>query len=93
MFQVGQKAAELEWEKPQVEIRKEKSEIRWKKLEKRVKMAGKAGGRSGLVKNPKKTKTKEEQEEDDDFLDDLVVEKDRDKHLFRTRSVKPGSWS
>ena len=37
-------------------------------------MAGKAGGRSGLVKNPKKTKPKEEQEEDDYFLDDLVME-------------------
>ena len=42
-------------------------------------MAGKARGRSGPAKNPKKTKPKEEQEEDDDFLDDLVVEKDTDK--------------
>ena len=58
MFQVGQKAAELEREKLQVEIQKEKSEIRQKKLEKRLEMAGKAAGRSGPVKNPKKTKAK-----------------------------------
>ena len=42
-----------------------------------MKMAGKAGGRSGLAKNPKKMKTKQEQE-DDDFLDDLVLEMDPD---------------
>ena len=36
-------------------------------------MAGKAGGRSGLVKNPRKTKMKQE-EEDEDWLDDLVVD-------------------
>ena len=40
-------------------------------------MAGKAGCRSGLAKNPKKTKTKQGQEQDDDdFLDNLVVETD-----------------
>ena len=32
-------------------------------------MAGKAGGRGGLVKNPKKTKTKQE-EDDEDWLDE-----------------------
>ena len=62
-----------------MEIQKEKSEIRQKKLENQLKMARKAGGQSGPVKNPKKIKTKEEQEEDDDFLDDLVLEKDTDK--------------
>ena len=41
-------------------------------------MAGKAGGQSGLAKNPKKTKTKQEQD-DDDLLDDLVLETDLDK--------------
>ena len=44
MFQVGRKAAELERVKLQMEIQKEKSEIRRKQLEKRLKMAGKAGG-------------------------------------------------
>ena len=47
MFQVGQKAAELERVKLQAEIQKEKSKIRQKKLEKRLKMTGKADGRSG----------------------------------------------
>ena len=79
MFQVGRKAAELERQKLQMEIQKDKSELRGKKLEKWVKMSGKAGGRSGSAKNPKKIKPKEEQEEDDDLLDDLVVEKDMEK--------------
>ena len=44
MFQVGRKAAELERVKLQMEIQKEKSEIRRKKFENRLKMAGKSGG-------------------------------------------------
>ena len=44
MFQVGHKAAKLKRVKLQIEIQKEKSELRRKKLEKRLKMAGKAGG-------------------------------------------------
>ena len=56
MIQVGRKASELERVKLQMEIQKEKSELQRKKLEKRLKMLGKAGGRSGLTKNPKKTK-------------------------------------
>ena len=91
MFQVGRKAAELEREKLQAEIQKEKSEIRRKKLEKRLEMAGKAGGRSGPAKNPKKTKAKEEQE-DDDFLDDLVLEKDPDKQQTSYLTLEPGSF-
>ena len=77
MFKIGRKAAELERTKLQSEIQKEKSELQRKKLENRLKMSGKAGGRSGLAKNPKKTK--QEPDDDDDFLDDLVVEKDTDK--------------
>ena len=71
MFQVSQKTADLERVKLQTEIEKEKSELRRKKLEKWVKMAGKAGGRSGPAKNPKKTK---QELDDDDLLDDLVTE-------------------
>ena len=56
MFQVGQKAAKLERVKLQTAIQKEKSEIRRKKLEKRLKMAGKAGSQSSPAKNPKKNK-------------------------------------
>ena len=52
-------------------------------------MAGKAGGRSGLAKNPKKTKPKEKQEEDDDILDDLVVEKDMDKRQTSYSTLEP----
>ena len=79
MFKIGWKAAELERTKLQSKIQKEKSELRRKNLEKIFKMLGKAGGRSGLAKNPKKTKPKEEQEEDDDFLDDLETKTDPDK--------------
>ena len=39
MFQVGRKAAELEQQKLQTEMHKEKSELRRKKLEKCVQMA------------------------------------------------------
>ena len=90
MFQVGQKAAELERVKLQTEIQKEKSEIRRKKLEKWLKMAGKAGGRSGPVKNPKKIKTKQEQ--DDDLLDDLVLETDPDKRQTSYSTLEPGGF-
>ena len=43
-FKSVEKAAELERVKLQTEIQKEKSKLRQKKLEKRLKMAGKAGG-------------------------------------------------
>ena len=56
-------------------------------------MAGKAGGRSGPAKNPKKTKTKQEQEQDDDdFLDDLVVETDPDKRQMSYSMLEPGGF-
>ena len=77
MFQVGRKAAELERVKLQTEIQKDKSELRRKKLEKRLKMSGKAGGRSGPAKNPKKTKR--EPDDDDDLLDDSVTETELDR--------------
>ena len=86
MFQVGCKAAELERVKLQAEIQKEMSELRRKKLEERLKMSGKAGGRSGLAKNPKKTK---QELDDDDLLDDLVTETGPDKkttELLKTRT-------
>ena len=89
MFQVGRKAAELERTKLQTEIQKEKSEIRRKKLENRLKMASKGGGRGGPVKNPKKTKTKQE-EDDEDWLDDLVV--DTDKLQMSCSNLEPGGF-
>ena len=54
-------------------------------------MAGKAGGRSGLAKNLKKTKTKQEQD-DDDLLDDLVLETDPDKWQTSYSTLAPGGF-
>ena len=88
MFKIGWKAAELERTKLQSEIQKEKSELRRKKLENRLKMSGKAGGRSGLAKNPKKTKW--EPDDDDDFLDDLVTEMEPDKGQPSYSTLEPG---
>ena len=90
MFQVGRKAAELERKKLQAEIQKEKSEIHRKQLEKKLKMSGKAGGRGGSAKNPKKTKR--EPEDDDDFLDDLVIETEPDKKQPSYSTLEPGGF-
>ena len=68
MFKIGRKATELECQKLQVEIRKEESEIRQKKLEKRVQMASSRGTKGGHMKSLKK------EDDDDDFLEDLVVD-------------------
>ena len=79
MFKVGRKAAELERTKLQSEIQKEKSELRRKKLENRLKMSGKAGGKGGPVKNPKKTKRERDDNDDDDYLEDFVLDTEEDK--------------
>ena len=91
MFQVGRKAAELEQAKLQMEIQKEKSEIRRKKLENQLKMASKGGGQGGPVKNPKKMKTKWE-EDNEDWLDDLVLEADPDKWQTSYSNLEPGGF-
>ena len=74
MVKVGRKAAELERVKLQTEIQKERSKIRRKRLEKRVKMASVKMKGSRM----KSLKPKQE-EEDDDFLEDLVVDSDPKK--------------
>ena len=56
MVKVDRKAAELERVKLQMKIIKEQSELRRKRLENRLKMSGKAGGKGSPAKNPKKTK-------------------------------------
>ena len=89
MFQVARKAAELERVKLQTEIQKEKSELQRKKLEKRLKMSGKAGGQSGPAKNPKKTKW---EPDDDDLLDDLVTETELDKRQLSYSKLAPGGF-
>ena len=78
MVKVGRKAAQLERVKLQMEIIKEQSEIRRKRLENRLKMSGKAGGKGGPARNPKKM-TKREPDDDNDFLEDLVTTTETDK--------------
>ena len=90
MFKIGWKAVELKRTKLQSEIQNEKSELRQKKLEKRVKMSGKAGGRGGLARNPKKTKR--EPDDDDDFLDDLVTGMEQDKGQPSYSTLEPGGF-
>ena len=90
MFKIGWKAAELKRTKLQSEIQKEKSELRRKKLENRLKMSGKAGGRGGFVKNPKKMKR--ELDDDDDVLDDLVTETGQDKRQPSYSQLEPGGF-
>ena len=88
MFKIGWKAAELKRTKLQSEIQKEKSELRRKRLEKRLKMSGKAEG--GLAKNPKKTKR--EPDDNDDVLDDLVVATGQDKRQPSYSQLKLGGF-
>ena len=91
MFKVSHKAAELERVKLQTEIQKEKSELRRKKLQKKLKMSGKAGGKGGLAKNPKKTKWEPDDDDDNDFLDDLVVDTETAKQPSYS-TLKPGGF-
>ena len=90
MFKIGRKAAELKRTKLQSDIQKEKSELRRKKLENRLKMSGKGGGRSGPARNPKKTKW--EPDDDDDLLDDLVTETGPDKRQPSYSKLEPGGF-
>ena len=85
MVKVGCKAAELERVKLQAEIQKERSELRRKRLEKRVKMASGKGTKGSRMKSPK------QEEEDDDFLEDLVVDSDPKKPATYS-TLKPGGF-
>ena len=58
-----------------MEIQKQRSEIRRKRLEKRVKMASGKGTKGSRMKSPKPKQEKE----DDNFLEDLVVDSDPKK--------------
>ena len=90
MFKIGRTAAQLEQEKLQAEIQKEKSKLRRKRFEKNLKMSGKAGGRSGLAKNPKKMK--QEPDDDDDYLDDLVMDTETEKRQPSYSTLEPGGF-
>ena len=94
MVKVGRKAAELERVKLQMEIQKERSEIRWKRLENRLKMASKAGGKGGLAKNPKKVKREPDPDDkdDDNFLEDLVTSTETDKGQLSYLTLELGGF-
>ena len=90
MVKVGRKAAELERVKLQTEIQKEKSEIRRKRLENKLKMS-KAGGKGGPAK--KKVKAEPEPIDDDDnFLEDLVTTTETDKGQPSYSTLEPGGF-
>ena len=74
----------------QTEIQKEKSEIRRKRLEKKLKMS-KTGGKGG----PAKKKVKPEPEpidDDDNFLEDLVTTTETDKGQPSYSTLEPGGF-
>ena len=94
MVKVSRKAAELERVKLQTEIQKERSEIRRKRLENRLTMASKAGGKGGPAKNPKKVKQEPDpvDDDDDDFLEDLVTTMETDKGQPSYSTLEPGGF-
>ena len=61
------------------------------KLENRLKMLGKAGGKGGPAKNPKKMK-REPDDNDDDFLDGLVTETEQDKGQPSYSTLEPDGF-
>ena len=78
MVKVGRKAAELERVKLQTEIQKEKSEIRWKQLENKLKMS-KEGGKGSPAKKKVKLEPEPIDDDDDNVLEDLVTTTETDK--------------
>ena len=78
MVKVGRKAAELERVKLQTEIQKEKSEIRRKRLENKLKMS-KEGGKGGPAKKTVKPEPEPMEDDDDNVLEDLVTTTETDK--------------
>ena len=91
MVKVGRKAAELEWVKLQTEIQKEKSEIRRKRLENKLKMS-KAGGKGGPAKKKVKPEPEPIDDDDDNFLEDLVTTTETDKGQPSYSTLEPGGF-
>ena len=91
MVKVGRKAAELERVKLQTEIQKEKSEIRRKRLENKLKMS-KVGGKGGPAKKKVKREMEPIDDDDDDFLEDLVTTTETDKGQPSYSSLEPGGF-
>ena len=88
IFKIGSTAAQLEGEKLQAEIQKEKSKLRRKLVEKQVKMASGKGVKGGRMKSLK------QEDDDDNFLEDLVVDSDpkKPKKSATYSNLKPGGF-
>ena len=92
MVKVGRKAAELERVKLQMEIIKGKSELRRKRLENRVRMVSKAGGKGGPAKKKVKREPDPVDDDNDDFLEDLVTTAETDKGQPSYSTLEPGGF-
>ena len=91
MVKVGRKAAELERVKLQTEIQKEKSEIRRKRLENKLKMS-KEGGKGGPAKKTVKPEPEPMEDDDDNVLEDLVTTTETDKGQPTYSTLEPGGF-
>ena len=91
MVKVGRKAAELERVKLQMEIQKEKSEIRRKRLENKLKMS-KEGGKGGPAKKTVKPEPEPMEDDDDNVLEDLVTTTETDKGQPSYSTLEPGGF-
>ena len=91
MVKVGRKAAELEWVKLQTEIQKEKSKIRRKRLENKLKMS-KEGGKGGPAKKTVKPEPEPMEDDDDNVLEDLVTTTETDKGQPSYSTLEPGGF-
>ena len=91
MVKVGRKAAELERVKLQMEIQKEKSEIRRKRLENKLKMS-KEGGKGGPAKKTVKPEPEPMEDDDDNVLEDLVTTTETDKEQPSYSTLEPGGF-
>ena len=91
MVKVGRKAAELERVKLQTEIQKEKSEIRRKRLENKLKMS-KEGGKGGPAKKTVKPEPEPMEDDDNNVLEDLVMTTETDKGQPSYSTLEPGGF-
>ena len=91
MVKVGRKAAELERVKLQTEIQKEKSEIRRKRLENKLKMS-KEGGKGSPAKKTVKPEPEPMEDDDDNVLEDLVTTTETDKGQPSYSTLEPGGF-
>ena len=91
MVKVSCKAAELERVKLQTEIQKEKSKIRRKRLENKLKMS-KEGGKGGPAKKTVKPEPEPMEDDDDNVLEDLITTTETDKGQPSYSTLEPGGF-